>query len=396
MKHLHLLLFCLISIGCIAQPKLEVTVSNPLGIDRNRETVEIAYVALQEKLPLTDNYTYIVLKNGKEIPSQLVFEGKDTPQQFIFQVDIKANGTENFTITSRRNPVTYPSKVHGRFAPERSDDYFWENDLIAFRIYGPALLAKDGPSNGLDVFVKHTDQLFMDKIYKDYIEHKINYHIDHGLGVDCYKVGRTLGCGAMAPFVNGKLWLGQNFAGHRALDNGPIRTTVELTYETLDVDGVPVIETRIFSLDAGSQLNKVTNIFDGFTSTVPVAAGITLKTPRGFPVGINGTGREDPNHQPILVPEKGYIIYSEEGDRAKPDHDNGIIYTAVVSGRALSAARVEQGHVLAIFNYEPGSPLTYYTGAGWSKRIFDTPEKWQEYVSAFAEKLRQPLQVNFR
>ena len=39
-------------------------------------------------------------------------------------------------------PVRYlreRPRVHVRFVPERKDDFAWENDLIAFRAYGPAL-----------------------------------------------------------------------------------------------------------------------------------------------------------------------------------------------------------------------------------------------------------------
>ncbi len=391
MKHLYLLLFSLILVSCAEpQPKLNITVSNPLNLDRTNETVEIHYAALQEKLPLADTgYTYVVLKDGKEIPSQLVYAGEEVPQLFIFQATIKANSMETYTVSLRKKPVAYESKAYGRFAPERYDDYFWENDFVAFRIYGLALIAKDGPSNGLDFLVKHTDKFFMDKIYKDYTENKISYHVDHGLGVDCYKVGRSLGCGAMAPFVNNKLWLGQNFAGYKMLDNGPIRTSVKLTYDAFDVNGAPVTEIRIFSLDAGAQLNKVTEIFGGMAGSFPVAAGIVLKN-AGIPVDMD---KADKNHTPVLAPEKGYVIYSEEADKSKPEHENGVIYTAVVFPEALTAAKVEQQHVLAVGDYK--GPFTYYTGGGWSKRNFDTPEKWTEYVNDFAAKIRQPLQVNF-
>ena len=29
-------------------------------------------------------------------------------------------------------------EARGRFVPERRDDFAWENDRIAFRVYGPA------------------------------------------------------------------------------------------------------------------------------------------------------------------------------------------------------------------------------------------------------------------
>ena len=31
------------------------------------------------------------------------------------------------------------AKVYGRYVPERKDDFAWENEYAAFRMYGPAL-----------------------------------------------------------------------------------------------------------------------------------------------------------------------------------------------------------------------------------------------------------------
>lgn len=36
-------------------------------------------------------------------------------------------------------PSQNESKVYGRFVPERYDDFAWENDKIAFRMYGKSL-----------------------------------------------------------------------------------------------------------------------------------------------------------------------------------------------------------------------------------------------------------------
>jgi len=195
----------------------------------------------------------------------------------------------------------------------------------------------------------------------------------------------------MAPFVGGQLWLGKNFASYRVLDDGPIRTSFELRYDALEVNGTAVSETRIFTLDAGSQFNQVVNIFDGAPEAMPVAAGIVLKN-AGRVVAADKT---DAAHKPVMATAKGYIAYSEVGDKAKPDHDNGIIYTAVVFPQALKEAKVEQQHVLAISVVNADSKVTYYTGAGWSKGGFASQAEWIKYVEAFAERVRQPLQVKW-
>ncbi|MDR0692817.1 MAG: DUF4861 domain-containing protein [Prevotellaceae bacterium] len=385
MKKILLSLTIMTLLASCAGRRVEITVTNSLHIDRLNETVEIPCDEIRRQL---GESTYVVTDAaGNEIPSQMIYEGATLPQKLIFQATVRPDASAVYYV-KKGLPEDYTKNTYGRFAPERYDDYIWENDRIAFRIYGEALIAKDGPSNGIDAIMKRTGAMFLDKIYNDYFEKKQSYHIDHGEGVDCYNVKRSLGAGAMAPYAGGQLWLGENFTGHRTLDNGPLRTSFRLTYDTLLVNGLPLLETRIFSLDAGSQLNKITVIFDGAPEAMPVAAGIVLKKD-GLPAEVADA---DPNHQPVLLPEKRYVAYSEQGDRAKPQYDNGIVYTAVVFPYPLQHATLAERHVLALSAYTPGG-ITYYAGAGWSKWGFDTPESWTDYVETFSRKLQNPLQI---
>ncbi len=117
------------------------------------------------------------------------------------------------------------------------DDFVWENDRVAFRAYGPALVAKDGPSTGFDAWYKRTSKLVVDEWYADELGGIKKYHDDHGEGMDDYSVGPTLGLGAPAAYVDGVIWKNKNFASYEVLENGPLRTTFRLIYDDLDVDG---------------------------------------------------------------------------------------------------------------------------------------------------------------
>ena len=166
---------------------------------------------LSKVLKSDDFKSFVVFDEaGKEIPSQLLFMGEKSPVKLIFQATVEGKSKAVYEIRIGK-PSAYQQKTFGRLVPERFDDYSWENDRIAFRVYATALIAKDGPSNGIDVWVKRTDKLVVDRWVKDYKAGISSYHNDSGEGCDCYKVGRTLGAGAMAPFVNDSLWLGSNF-----------------------------------------------------------------------------------------------------------------------------------------------------------------------------------------
>ncbi|MDF1561072.1 MAG: DUF4861 domain-containing protein [Bacteroidales bacterium] len=375
MKKTLLLLFSAVIVSGCAGDRAKVKIENPLPFDRSAETVEIPITSIAEKLPdFNPSELLITDRKGNEIPSQLIYAGKAEPQSLIFQSDMKA-GSSSVYFIENGTPSDYEAKAFGRFVPERMDDYTWENDRIAFRIYGPALIAKDGPSNGLDVWVKRTDRMVIDRWYSDYLAGKNSYHDDNGEGCDSYKVGRTLGAGAMAPFVDDSLWLGINFETWETLDNGPLRTSFRLTYPPFEVRGVMFTETRTFSLDAGSQMNRVTEEFSGLDKVFTVAAGIV---------------KRDEGSALLFPPEKNAIAYRLDGG------EGGITYVGTVLTTSATAVQENSEHLMIITRYIPGTPLVYYTGAGWSKWGFETDDAWKDYIDKFSQKLRTPVRVSLK
>jgi hypothetical protein len=372
MEKLSLILISILLLTGCADDRVKVTLENTLPIDRIAETVEIPLGDITARLGEAEPSGLVVTDSrGAAVPSQLIFAGESAPQSLIFQADVKAGSTATYYV-EKGVPQAYEAKVFGRFVPERYDDYTWENDRIAFRIYGPALIAKDGPSNGIDVWIKRTDKLVIDRWYAEYLAGKNSYHDDNGEGCDCYKVGRTLGAGAMAPYVDDSLWLAINFETWERLDNGPIRTSFRLTYPPFLVRNVLVTETRTISLDAGSHLTRVVEEYNGIDSEFIVAAGI-VKREEG---------------SPLLFPqESNAIAYRLDGG------EGGITYVGTVLTTPAAAVKEIDDHLLIITRYQPGTPLTYYTGAGWSKWGFESDASWTRYIDEFSQRLRSPLTV---
>jgi hypothetical protein len=196
--------------------------------------------------------------------------------------------------------------------------------------------------------------------------------------LDDYKVGRTLGAGGMAPYANNVLWLNENYVSQEILDNGPLRTTFKLSYKDIAVDGKTYPETRTFSIDAGSQLTKVVQEY-GFTEPMSVAAGIIK---RG-------------NDSIIVSPTNEYLVYVEPFSEVADQ-----VYLAMVFPNGFEKSLVDtsnegSSHLLAVTTYQPGSPVTYYTGYGWSKFGFASLDEFQSYVTTFTEALKQPLIINY-
>ncbi|MBQ1636581.1 MAG: DUF4861 family protein, partial [Bacteroidales bacterium] len=99
--------------------------------------------------------------------------------------------------------TTPETQVMVRFVPERSDDFVFENNLIAGRFYGEALEGNP-TSPGIDIWVKLPGRLVANEWYKGAMEDPDYYHHDHG-GKDCYKVAVSLGGGASSPLIDGTL-----------------------------------------------------------------------------------------------------------------------------------------------------------------------------------------------
>ena len=90
-------------------------------------------------------------------------------------------------------------RAYGRFVRERRDDFAWENDLVAHRMYGAALetwAQEPLTSSAVDVWVKKTNRLVINDWYMT-----DDYHRDTGEGADLYSAGRTRGCGGNAVWV---------------------------------------------------------------------------------------------------------------------------------------------------------------------------------------------------
>ena len=74
-------------------------------------------------------------------------------------------------------------RTYCRFAPDRKDDFLWENDKAAYRMYGPAL-EYETITCGIDAWGKCVPYPIMDKMLKAYNERGISYHENHGEGGD--------------------------------------------------------------------------------------------------------------------------------------------------------------------------------------------------------------------
>ncbi|MEN6588760.1 MAG: DUF4861 family protein [Proteiniphilum sp.] len=374
---LSLILLITLFSGCsTSQNQLTLHVQNPGSMDRQNEMVEVAWKDIRQHLSLPENQTIIVTDSiGGQVPYQLVTNGSDSVLTLIFPVTLAAGQSAVFQI-SAGVPEPVQPMVYGRLVPERKDDFAWENNRTAFRVYGPALKATGEISNGMDFWAKRTDSLIIDKWYQNDLSGVASYHEDHGEGLDFYKVGRTLGLGMTAPVDHDTLCLGENFVTAEILDHGPLRITFKLTYAPYMAGAHQVTETRIISLDAYSLFNKVTHIFETDTTELTVATGIVMPEENPEENAANTTFGD----------HTGIIAYKNPTDEV-----NGTIYTAAIHPGGFESTQVLAGHFAGLNSIASGEPYLTYVGGGWSKAGFNSFEEWIQFVKSEKEKIDQPF-----
>lgn len=396
-------LFCF---ACNDSRTVTVTVTNPLAMERSNEMVEVSMETVTDRLGLADTAQIVVLNaNGQQVPYQITYDGK-----VIFPAAIAAGGTATYTIQTG-TPEAFDVKACGRCYPERMDDMAWENDLVAFRAYGPALQAKGERGFGYDLFTKYnTTEPILEAMYAKELDKETlakiaelkktdpkaaaelsrerSYHIDHGYGMDCYAVGPTLGAGVAALMVNDSIIYPWCYKNQEILDNGPLRFTVKLEFTPLTVKGdSTVVETRLITLDAGSHLNKTAVSYSNLKETLPIVAGIVLHEPDGAVVADAANGYIT-YVDPTTGPDNGKIFMGAAVPAVVKDAK-----TVLFSEKEKKERNNADGHVLAVSDYEPGSEYVYYWGFAWDKADIKTADAWNRYMADFAQKVRNPLTV---
>ncbi len=385
--------------GLASAASLTVTVSHDLAIARPAETISVPWAEVARAIPGARlQHLAVTDAAGRVLPYQVtnVAPLAKDPQnlglaygELLFQHDFAAGEqAATFTITPTETvaPV-FPDRAYGRYVQERLDDFAWENDRIAHRVYGPALAAAAAPdsgkevliTSGLDVWCKRVSYPIVDRWYNKGHDH---YHVDEGEGMDLFSVGVSRGCGGTGVWDGTRLHVSRNYKSWRLLANGPIRVQFELTYETWAAGGLFVSEVKRITLDAGHQFNQIESTF----TAAPGAPELTV----AVGLGKNPTDKhQDPHITLTSTAATGslaaWIVQKTNGEL-------GI--AAIVPGPEFHGMTSDDRNFLILAQVASGQPLRYLAGAAWSRAgEITTRTAWDEYVAAWSARARAPVKI---
>lgn len=359
-------------------------VKNSLNVERSFETVSIDKKFYKKEI--SDNVGIKDVTTGKIITSQLVDNNGDgIKDEIIFQPKIAANSKKEYQIVYLKEIPKKEVICYSRFVPERTDDYTWENNKVAFRIFGPtAQKRKENGipggtlSSGVDAWLKKVDYPIINKWYHKELQTNGSYHEDNGEGLDNFHVGVSRGVGGTAIKKDTTFFYSKNYTKWKTITTGPIRTSFYVEYADWDAAGNTIKESKIISLDFGNYFSKFNCTIKGANS---ISAGLTLhekdgkvtsNTKEGWtsywqPHGDSELGTA------IIVPEN-YISSFEKYDTPIVDLSNAYANLKVINQQ-----------------------VTYFSGFGWKERgEFNSQQEWEKYVSSFSKKINSPMTLEWR
>ena len=369
-----------------------ITIKNDLDLVRSYETVLIHKSQLHE---MSDKDFKLLLvkdsESGEILVSQLIDSNSDSILDAIaFQPELTAKEERSYGLFLPAEGEVMPDterKTYSRFVPERTDDYAWENDRVAFRTYGPVAQKmieeniKGGTlSSGMDCWLKKVDYPIINDWYRKHLDGTSSYHEDNGEGLDNFHVGKSRGCGGIGVWnpEAKNLVTSRNFTEWETLAEGPLRTEFRLDYAPWPAMDMTIHENKVISLDLGSNLTRYEINLSGDQIPKQITTGLTLHEK-------DGTMKEDVENacfsywQPHgdseigmgIVVEKKYLSSYTEQVVEEADLSHLLIHLKPINGRVV-----------------------YYAGFGWKgSGQFSTEDEWMKYLQNFSQRLAYPLEI---
>ncbi|WP_269520669.1 DUF4861 family protein [Alteromonas sp. BMJM2] len=276
--------------------------------------------------------------------------------------DTSVDDAQNLSVESKN------VKSYAKFVPERRDDFAWENDKVAFRVYGPAAPLA-GHASGVDAWLKKVDYSIIDKWYAMHFAGK-SYHEDRGEGYDPYHTGISRGVGGSAVWINETPYYAHNFTRYEIHENNTdeVRFTLYYKFETPlgQVD-----EEKTVSLALGSRMYEVQSTFslNGKPASIPIAIGVAT---------------HDEKAKVFQSKKYGWVAAWEMID-GQGLGTGALIDPSKVQKIVHSPSEIkDNSHIWLVTQSSSDGSLNYYAGYGWSgANEITTTAQWQEYLSKF-------------
>ena len=273
-------------------------------------------------------------------------------------------------------------RAYARMVPERKDDLAWENDKVAFRVYGPAL--RGGPEDsGIDAWCKRVPRPILDKWYFQDRTAGISYHKDHGEGLDAYHVGDTRGCGGLGLWIDDKLVTADTYLSAEIIWTGPEVAEFHTIYQyPVEVEGKALLEYRVTRLRLGERLCDITSTFSIQPGQRFRNKKTGVKLPYEVAIGLN---TQNKGASITLDGDQGIVAVHEQ--LAGKGLGTGVIAdpkTVVRTARLPATDKLGKNeHALVIVRPDDQGRISYRSGFAWAgDGDITTEADWLDYLKS--------------
>ena len=380
---------------CSAEKDIKITLTNPADLNRVDEIVEIEL----KKIGLKTGEPIILIDAGKQLPFDY------TDQKLLINVDLEASAAKEISIiTGKQTRQAFPKRAqaeisvrnNGKFEDGKyvggsafekvkelhvpaghvaHDDYMryegpgWESDKVGYRIY------LDN-RNAIDIFGKKTADMILQHVGQD---SSSSYHEMQWWGMDVFKVGNSLGMGAVGAYVEEKAVRIENTDSmFCAVDSkANLQAGVELKFWGWDYSDKKVDMKSDMTIQAGSRLTKNSISIKPNDAEIQFCTGL-IKCAECVLIKSETDGK----WQYIAL----YGLQSLAGDQLG----------TVVFYSSEQVEKLTEDELNELVVFKSGlSDIQYYFGAAWEREPggIKTEAEFKTYCEEEAKKLNHPIEI---
>lgn len=288
-----------------ASPTIKVT--NPSKTDWKEAPVVVPWTPALEAAWLAGNRVLLGPQTVAYQRDDLDGDGKI--DQLVFLVDLKAGETKKFHPHNEGPILNPPKRSHALMSLKGYDGVGWESDLIAYRIYWNL-------DNAMDIFCKAHPRLSLDGWATPGVPHAV----ENEYGLDVLKVGRSIGIGGFAAWINGRTEKVSNVMKTYSIRaDGPICAVVELEYVYWQPGPIPDLSKQAITSKAAPKYDMTVRM-SIFAGQKWGEADILINPHKGSPMPEMVTGF--PKHEETeLVKDEKVGILGRWGRQALGDNE---------------------------------------------------------------------------
>ena len=253
-------------------------------------------------------------------------------------------------------------------APERQNDFFWENDKVGFRAYGPG---EYHVWSGIDVFNKGHAENEVVKLLRG----KGACGAWHNLATlkggvrtfDNYTMGASRGVGGVALYGDGEWKTYPDWETSEVLHNGDDYVQFRLVYPAFSAAGKM---TYLVTMRRGERFFRNDVSFERMPNNFFAGPGIDLEPSR--------------QHRGELMEEPGLVSLFEEEKFDAKGNAEGSTMAAVFVDDPSQATPMTDHMNCRVLAFKGRRSFTYWAGASWSGAgEITTADQWHEHVRKF-------------